>query len=94
MIDLKDHAPINAIAEGIGPHDAVLYIGNQLAASNDGLLRAHDITCVLNCAINLDINYVDQTLDNSAGNDYWFFGFAPIRSPKVGMIDGPGNSPA
>ncbi len=94
MMAVNDFASMNAIAEGIGPHDAVLYIGDQLAASNDGLLRAHDITCVLNCAVNLDINYVDQTLDKSAGSDYRVFGFAPVRSAKVGMIDGPGNSPA
>ncbi len=93
-MNANDLASMNAIAEGIGPHDAVLYIGDQLAASNDGLLRAHDITCVLNCAVNLDINYVDQTLDISVGSDYRVFGFAPVRSAKVGMIDGPGNSPA
>ncbi len=94
MMAMNDFASMNMIAEAIGPHDAVLYIGDQLAASNDALLRAHDITCVLNCAVNLDINYVDQTLDNSVGSDYRVFGFAPVRSAKVGMIDGPGNSPA
>ena len=91
---MNDFASMNTIAEGIGPHDAVLYIGDQLAASNDALLRAHDITCVLNCAVNLDINYVDQSLDNRVGGDYRVFGHAPVRSAKVGMIDGPGNSPA
>ena len=85
---------MNAIADGIGPHGAVLYIGNQLAASDDALLKDHDITCGLNCAVNLDINYVDQTLDKSDGGDYRVFGHAPVRSAKVGMIDGPGNSPA
>ncbi len=93
-MNANDLASMNAIAEGIGPHDAVLYIGDQRAASNDGLLQAHDITCVLNCAVNLDINYVDKTLDKSADSDYRVFGFAPVRSAKVGMIDGPGNSPA
>ena len=91
---IDDFASMNAIAEGLDPHGAVLYIGNQLAASDDELLKAHDITCVLNCAVNLDINYVDQTLDNSAGGGYRVYGFAPVRSAKVGMIDGPGNSPA
>ncbi len=93
-MNANDLASMNAIAEGIGPHDAVLYIGDQRAASNDGLLQAHDITCVLNCAVNLDINYVDKTLEKSADSDYRVFGFAPVRSAKVGMIDGPGNSPA
>jgi hypothetical protein len=94
MFNLKGHVPMNAIAEDIGPGGVVLYIGNQLAASDDSLLKTHDITCVLNCAVNLDINYVDRTLDKSDGEDHRVFGHAPFRSAKVGMIDGPGNSPS
>ena len=94
MFNFKGHVPMNAIAGDIGPGAAVLYIGNQMAAGDDGLLAAHDITCVLNCAVNLDINYVDQTLHKSDVEDIRVFGFAPVRTSKVGMIDGPGNSPS
>jgi len=85
--------PITHIADGIGIDKVSLFVGDQIGASNDALLRQHSIVNVLNCAVNCDINYVDQTLDKTKGGVNRPFGFAPVRTAKVGMIDGEGNDP-
>ncbi|MBB3447022.1 dual specificity protein phosphatase [Rhizobium sp. BK379] len=79
---------ISLIAEGLGPFGATLFIGGGSGASNIGLLREHQITTVVNCAVNLDINYVtadEETLDIRAS------GYGDIRYYKVGLIDGEGS---
>lgn len=84
---------LTLVAEGLAAHGAKLYVGDQIAASDDALLGAHGITYVLNCAVNLDINYVDKSLDTGADGALRLFGHAPVRSAKVGLIDGAGNHP-
>jgi len=81
------------VAEGIGEHQVTLFVGDQIAASDDRMLREHGIMNVLNCAVNCDVNYVDETLDLNPGGCNRVFGFAPVRVHKVGMIDGFGNDP-
>ncbi|XAZ26125.1 dual specificity protein phosphatase family protein (plasmid) [Sinorhizobium sp. B11] len=79
---------ISLIAEGLGPFGATLFIGGGSGASNIGLLREHQITTVVNCAVNLDINYVtadEETADVRAS------GYGDIRYYKVGLIDGEGS---
>ncbi|MEY4984049.1 MAG: hypothetical protein RIR62_2315 [Pseudomonadota bacterium] len=45
---------------------------------------------VVNCAVNLDINYVaDPLIPAEPGK--CAVGHAPVRSYKIGLIDGPGN---
>lgn len=85
--------PLTHLADGIGVDKVSLFIGDQIAASNDNLLRQHKIINVLNCAVNCDINYVDKTLDLTPGGINRVFGYAPIRTAKIGMIDGDGNDP-
>jgi hypothetical protein len=85
--------PLTHLADGIGVDQVSLYVGDQIAASDDKLLRQHEIVNVLNCAVNCDINYVDETLDCSADGTRRAFGFAPVRTAKIGMIDGEGNDP-
>jgi len=85
--------PLTHLADGIGVDEVSLFIGDQIAASNDNLLRQHKIINVLNCAVNCDINYVDKTLDLTPGGINRVFGYAPIRTAKIGMIDGDGNDP-
>ena len=51
-------AALHRIADAIGPEGQHLYLGGDEAARDLSLLRAHGITAVVNCAINLDINYV------------------------------------
>ncbi len=85
--------PLTHLADGIGIDKVSLFIGDQIAASDDNLLRQHKIINVLNCAVNCDINYVDETLDLTPGGANRVFGYAPVRTAKIGMIDGEGNDP-
>ena len=83
-------AALQRIADAIGPEGQHLYLGGDEAARDLSLLRAHGITAVVNCAINLDINYVcDPYLplegEKLAG------GHGAIRYYKTGLVDGPGN---
>jgi len=86
-------APLTHLADGVGVDNVSLFIGDQIAASDDNLLRQHKIINVLNCAVNCDINYVDETLDLTPGGANRVFGYAPVRTAKIGMIDGEGNGP-
>jgi len=85
--------PLTHLADGIGADNVSLFVGDQISASDDNLLRRHKIINVLNCAVNCDINYVDETLDLKPGGPNRVFGYAPIRTAKIGMIDGEGNDP-
>ena len=85
--------PITHLADGIGTDKVSLFVGDQIGASDDNLLRQHKIMNVLNCAVNCDINYVDETLDLTPGGTNRVFGYAPVRTAKIGMIDGEGNDP-
>ncbi len=85
--------PLTHVADGIGVDKVSLFVGDQIGASNDNLLRRHKIMNVLNCAVNCDINYVDQTLNLKPGGANRVFGYAPVRTAKIGMIDGEGNDP-
>ncbi|MBB4440079.1 MULTISPECIES: dual specificity protein phosphatase family protein [Rhizobium] len=79
---------ISLIAEGLGPFGAALFIGGSAGASDIALLRRHQITTVVNCAVNLDINYVQTDLGTA---DLLASGFGDIRYYKVGLIDGEGS---
>jgi hypothetical protein len=79
---------ISLIAEGLGPHNAALYIGGSDGAGDLGLLRRHGITIVVNCAVNLDINLVQATAEEG---DRRAVGYGDIRYYKLGLIDGEGS---
>mgnify|MGYP004713896843 CR=1 FL=1 len=79
---------ISLIAEGLGPHNAALYIGGSDGASDLGLLRRHGITTVVNCAVNLDINLVQGAAEEG---DRRPVGYGDIRYYKLGLIDGEGS---
>ena len=85
--------PLTHLADDIGADNVSLYVGDQIGASDDNLLRRYKIINVLNCAVNCDINYVDETLDLTPGGSNRVFGYAPVRTAKIGMIDGEGNDP-
>ncbi len=42
--------PLTHLADGIGVDKVSLFVGDQIAASDDNLLRRHKIMNVLNCA--------------------------------------------
>lgn len=67
-----------------------LFISGKEGASDLNLLRRHGITTVVNCAVNLDFNFVEQpqVVSDHEGSVY---GPGEIRYYKIGLIDGAGN---
>lgn len=87
-----DRPAISLIAEGIGPDGVSLFIGGAEGARDIEALRGLGITTVVNCAVNLDINYVDAP-KLAAGQGKCAAGTAPVRTFKIGMVDGDGDPP-
>ncbi len=85
------HEVISLIETGLGPDKCSIYIGGTAAARDLGLLRKHDIAIVVNCAINLDINYVSDPVESADGIRF-SHGVGPVRVFKLGLVDGHGNS--
>lgn len=83
-------AALHLIASGIGPEGQDLYLGGDEAARDLGLLRKLGITAVVNCAVNLDINYVREPYLPLAGEKL-AGGHGAIRCYKMGLVDGSGN---
>lgn len=67
-----------------------LFISGKEGASDLNLLRRNGITTVVNCAVNLDFNFVEQpqVVSDHEGSVY---GPGEIRYYKIGLIDGAGN---
>ena len=67
-----------------------LFISGKEGASDLNLLRSKGITTVVNCAVNLDFNFVEQPqiVSDHEGSVY---GPGEIRYFKIGLIDGDGN---
>jgi hypothetical protein len=67
-----------------------LFISGKEGASDLKLLRQNGITTVVNCAVNLDFNFVQQrqVVSDHEGSIY---GPGEIRYYKIGLIDGAGN---
>jgi len=84
-----DRPPISLIESDIHPYGISLYVGGMEGASDLDLLRASGITTVINCAVNLDFNYVSAPL--SPPEQPVDYGYGDIRYYKLGLIDGPGN---
>ncbi|MGH6762093.1 MAG: dual specificity protein phosphatase family protein [Phyllobacterium sp.] len=81
---------ISLIYEGHPHYGVDVYIGGKEGASDLELLRSLGITTVVNCAVNLDFNFVKQAklVSDHAGSVY---GPGEIRYYKIGLVDGPGN---
>jgi len=84
-----DRASISRVAENVQPYGVDLFISGMEGASNLALLHANDIGIVVNCAVNLDLDFVDQPL--SPPGQAVAYGYSPIRYYKLGLIDGDGN---
>ncbi|MEC5318710.1 inositol monophosphatase family protein [Brenneria populi subsp. brevivirga] len=70
-----------------------IYIGGSAGVSDLALLERHGIRTVINCAVNLDIDWVSSPeahIDAHLLNH----GAGPIRYYKLGLVDGSGNAPA
>lgn len=84
-----DRPPISRVYAGLPGLGVDLYVGGREGASDIDLLQRHGITTVLNCAVNLDFNYVARP-DSLSDQDVTY-GHAVIRYYKLGIVDGPGN---
>lgn len=87
---IHDRPPISLITDGLKPYGASLYIGGADGARDLDLLARHNITTVVNCAVNLDINYVTEPDDPAEGRRC-AAGIGAIRYYKLGLIDDAGN---
>ena len=67
-----------------------LFISGKEGASDLKLLRRSGITTVVNCAVNLDFNFVQQT-EVVSDHEGSIYGPGEIRYYKIGLIDGTGN---
>ncbi|WP_323006589.1 dual specificity protein phosphatase [Pseudorhodobacter sp.] len=88
-----ERPPISLIEKNVTPYGVSLYIGGRDGASDLDLLRAHGITTVVNCAVNLDFNLVsDEGRDlTGAAEGAVTFGQGALRYYKIGLVDGHGN---
>ena len=85
-----ERPPISLVYENLPGFGVDLYVGGREGASDVPLLRANGISTVLNCAVNLDFNYVAAP-DEVSHDSRVGYGPAPIRYYKLGIVDGPGN---
>lgn len=81
---------ISFIADGLGPDGVSLFISGTEGARDIDALHEHGITTVINCAVNLDINYA-ETLTHAEASGKRGAGTAAVRTYKVGLVDGAGN---
>ncbi len=81
---------LHLVAENIGPEGQNLYLGGYDAARDKALHKEFGITTLVNCAVNLDINYVEDAYLPEEG-DRLATGSGVVRTYKMGLIDGPGN---
>ncbi len=86
-----EHPTISLIETGLQPGGFSIFIGGTNAARDVELLREHNIAVVVNCAVNLDINYVSDPKEPAEGAKC-AHGVGPVRTFKLGLVDGPGNT--
>lgn len=87
---LRHEGLLSLIYERLPPYGVDIFIGGREVARDVDLLQEKGITTVVNCAVNLDLNYVTENLAAKGGRgvDY---GSGALRYYKIGLIDGPGN---
>lgn len=90
MTTVYDRPAVSLIAEEVGPDGVALFVGGVEGARDVALLEEKGITTAVNCAVNLDINYVAAP-DLPASPGKSAAGTGPVRSYKIGLIDGIGN---
>ncbi|WP_315709840.1 inositol monophosphatase family protein [Brenneria uluponensis] len=68
-----------------------IYIGGSAGATDLALLEQHNIRTIINCAVNLDIDWVSSPEPNMSAH-LINHGSGPIRYYKLGLVDGSGNA--
>ncbi|WP_409306688.1 inositol monophosphatase family protein [Pectobacterium sp. B1J-3] len=86
------HPAISLIAEDFPGWGMNIYIGGTCGACDAALLATHDIGIVINCAVNLDIDWVN-TPESATATHLLPHGSGPVRYYKLGLVDGDGNAP-
>ena len=84
-----DRPPMSLIEAVIPRYGVGLYVGGMEAAGDLALLAGHGMTTVVNCAVNLDVNYATEAFPD--GRPDAIYGIGAVRYYKLGLIDGPGN---
>ncbi|WP_407667437.1 protein-tyrosine phosphatase family protein [Microvirga lotononidis] len=77
---------MSLIVDELPPFGIKLFVGGAAAAADKSLLERNDIAIVLNCAVNLDINYAAGVEASDVASPH-----GPIRNYKLGLIDDAGN---
>ena len=77
--------PLSLIVDDLPPFGVKLFVGDADAAMDKGLLRKNDIAIVINCAVNLDIDYTSDAGVSDLTPE------GPFRNYKLGLIDDAGN---
>ena len=85
-----DRPKISSIYENLQPYGVNIFIGGMEGARDLKLLGELGITTVVNCAVNLDLNYVVTPLAPATETQV-AYGPAAIRYYKIGLVDGDGN---
>lgn len=81
---------ISLIEENVAPYGKAIYISGMEGAGDLAALRARNITTVVNCAVNLDLNYARDPFPDAQDPDA-IYGIGAVRYYKLGLIDGEGN---
>lgn len=81
---------ISFIADDLGPDRVSMFISGTEGARDIPKLKELGISTVVNCALNLEVNYAEK-LTHDAQEGKAAAGFGAIKTYKVGLIDGPGN---
>ena len=76
---------MTSLIEPVVPrYGAGLHVGRMEGAGDPGLLAAHGITTVVNCAVNLDIGYVAAPFPEADSR----VDAAPYAARWIAMVDG------
>lgn len=84
--------PVSLIAEDFPGWGMNIYIGDSSGVSDTAQLAMHNIGIVINCAVNLDIDWVTMPEPGVAAQQL-SHGSGPVRYYKLGLVDGDGNAP-
>jgi hypothetical protein len=85
-----ERPPLSPIEENVPPYGVSLFVGGMEAAGDLSALKARNITTVVNCAVNLDLNYPTAPFPDCA-DPTAIYGTGAVRYYKLGLVDGHGN---
>jgi hypothetical protein len=77
---------MSLIVEELPPFGVKLYVGDANSASDRALLEQNEVAIVVNCAVNLDVDYSAGVGGSEIASPH-----GPIRNYKLGLIDDAGN---